>query len=151
MTQISAKDVPGMGRRQFMNLLTFGSCAGVALGALGAHGLKATLIERGMTVAWDSAARYHLFQAIALLALAAWERAKALIDGQVQQPLLGFHLSIGNVQTGLQAANGDVGVCSLRGNGQSGGGPIRLGRLILGERGFACASQPAKPTQRSLV
>jgi len=48
---------------------------GVALGALGAHGLKATLIERGMTVAWDSAARYHLFQAIALLALAAWERA----------------------------------------------------------------------------
>ena len=57
-----------------------------------------------------------------------------------QQSLLGFHLSIGNVQTGLQAANGDVGVCSLRGNGQSGGGPIRLGRLILGERGFAGAS-----------
>ncbi|MEB3176289.1 MAG: cytochrome b6-f complex iron-sulfur subunit, partial [Synechococcus sp.] len=25
MTQIPAKDVPGMGRRQFMNLLTFGS------------------------------------------------------------------------------------------------------------------------------
>lgn len=48
---------------------------GVALGALGAHALKATLIERGMTAAWDSAARYHLFQAIALLALAAWERA----------------------------------------------------------------------------
>ena len=34
MTQISAKDVPGMGRRQFMNLLTFGSVTGVALGAL---------------------------------------------------------------------------------------------------------------------
>jgi uncharacterized membrane protein YgdD (TMEM256/DUF423 family) len=30
-----------------------------------------------MTAAWDSAARYHLFQAIALLALAAWERANA--------------------------------------------------------------------------
>jgi len=27
-------DVPGMGRRQFMNLLTFGSITGVALGAL---------------------------------------------------------------------------------------------------------------------
>ena len=27
-------DVPGMGRRQFMNLLTFGSVTGVALGAL---------------------------------------------------------------------------------------------------------------------
>ncbi|MEO1003608.1 MAG: cytochrome b6-f complex iron-sulfur subunit [Cyanobacteria bacterium J06638_7] len=38
MTQIpvssAAGDVPGMGRRQFMNLLTFGSVTGVALGAL---------------------------------------------------------------------------------------------------------------------
>lgn len=35
MTQISgASDVPDMGRRQFMNLLTFGSVTGVALGAL---------------------------------------------------------------------------------------------------------------------
>jgi len=37
MTQIPASassgDVPGMGRRQFMNLLTFGSVTGVALGA----------------------------------------------------------------------------------------------------------------------
>ena len=34
MTQTPAGDVPGMGRRQFMNLLTFGSVTGVALGAL---------------------------------------------------------------------------------------------------------------------
>ncbi|NJN76775.1 MAG: cytochrome b6-f complex iron-sulfur subunit [Synechococcaceae cyanobacterium RL_1_2] len=35
MTQISSSsDVPSMGRRQFMNLLTFGSATGVALGAL---------------------------------------------------------------------------------------------------------------------
>ncbi|MDA0215767.1 MAG: cytochrome b6-f complex iron-sulfur subunit, partial [Cyanobacteria bacterium] len=42
MTQLPASasnsasngDVPGMGRRQFMNLLTFGSVTGVALGAL---------------------------------------------------------------------------------------------------------------------
>ena len=34
MTQIPSSDVPGMGRRQFMNLLTFGSVTGVALGAL---------------------------------------------------------------------------------------------------------------------
>ena len=34
MTQASSSDVPGMGRRQFMNLLTFGSVTGVALGAL---------------------------------------------------------------------------------------------------------------------
>ncbi|MEL7038791.1 MAG: cytochrome b6-f complex iron-sulfur subunit [Cyanobacteria bacterium J06592_8] len=35
MTQISeTPEVPSMGRRQFMNLLTFGSATGVALGAL---------------------------------------------------------------------------------------------------------------------
>jgi cytochrome b6-f complex iron-sulfur subunit len=36
MTQISSgnPDVPNMGRRQFMNLLTFGTVTGVALGAL---------------------------------------------------------------------------------------------------------------------
>lgn len=35
MAQLSgSSDVPGMGRRQFMNLLTFGSITGVALGAL---------------------------------------------------------------------------------------------------------------------
>ena len=34
MTQMPAADVPGMGRRQFMNLPTFGSVTGVALGAL---------------------------------------------------------------------------------------------------------------------
>ncbi len=34
MTQLNAADVPSMGRRQFMNLLTFGTVTGVALGAL---------------------------------------------------------------------------------------------------------------------
>ena len=34
MTQMSTPDVPSMGRRQFMNLLTFGTATGVALGAL---------------------------------------------------------------------------------------------------------------------
>jgi cytochrome b6-f complex iron-sulfur subunit len=35
MTQNSlSHDVPDMGRRQFMNLLTFGACTGVAVGAL---------------------------------------------------------------------------------------------------------------------
>ena len=34
MTQMSPSDVPSMGRRQFMNFLTFGTATGVALGAL---------------------------------------------------------------------------------------------------------------------
>lgn len=48
---------------------------GVALGAMGAHALKATLMERGMMQAWETAARYHLFHAVALLAAAAWSQA----------------------------------------------------------------------------
>lgn len=48
---------------------------GVGVGAMGAHALKATLIERGMLQAWETASRYHLFHAVALLGIAAWIRA----------------------------------------------------------------------------
>lgn len=50
---------------------------GVTLGALGAHALKATLLERGMTNAWETAAKYHLLHAVALLGWAAWQRQNA--------------------------------------------------------------------------
>ena len=42
---------------------------GVALGALGSHALKVALLERGMTGVWDTAAKYHLLHAAALLGL----------------------------------------------------------------------------------
>jgi uncharacterized membrane protein YgdD (TMEM256/DUF423 family) len=45
---------------------------GVGLGALGAHALAPTLADRGMTLAWETGARYHIFHALALLAAAAW-------------------------------------------------------------------------------
>lgn len=45
---------------------------GVALGALGAHRLQPTLADRGMTQVWETASRYHLMHAIALLGLAAY-------------------------------------------------------------------------------
>ncbi|MBL9202261.1 MAG: DUF423 domain-containing protein [Opitutaceae bacterium] len=48
---------------------------GIALGAFGAHALKATLMERGMTTAWDTGVKYHLLHAVALVALGAWARA----------------------------------------------------------------------------
>ena len=47
---------------------------GVALGALGAHALAATLAERGMAHAWDTGARYHLVHAVALFGAAGWLR-----------------------------------------------------------------------------
>lgn len=54
---------------------------GVALGAMGAHALKATLAERGMMQAWETAARYHLFHAVALVGVAAWARALSPAEG----------------------------------------------------------------------
>lgn len=48
---------------------------GVALGAFGAHALRETLLERGTSVAWETAARYHLIHAVVVLAAAAWLRA----------------------------------------------------------------------------
>ena len=53
---------------------------GVALGAMGAHALKGALIERGMLQAWDTAAKYHLLHAVALLGAAAWVRAGGAVS-----------------------------------------------------------------------
>ena len=42
----------------------------VALGAFGAHALKATLQSSGMLDAWNKAVLYHFLHAVALVALA---------------------------------------------------------------------------------
>lgn len=46
--------------------------SGAALGAFGAHALKARLASAGMTDSWNTAVQYHLIHCVALLALAAW-------------------------------------------------------------------------------
>ena len=58
-----------------MSLLLFRVAAAlcffaVALGAFGAHGLKATLEVNGTVDAWNKAVLYHLAHAVALVALA---------------------------------------------------------------------------------
>jgi uncharacterized membrane protein YgdD (TMEM256/DUF423 family) len=50
---------------------------GVGLGALGAHAMAATLTERGMTHAWQTAAHYHMIHALALLGVGIWLRLGA--------------------------------------------------------------------------
>jgi uncharacterized membrane protein YgdD (TMEM256/DUF423 family) len=42
----------------------------VALGAFGAHGLKATLEQHGTLAIWQTSALYHLVHAVVLLVLA---------------------------------------------------------------------------------
>jgi uncharacterized membrane protein YgdD (TMEM256/DUF423 family) len=45
---------------------------GVGLGALGAHGLRANLLERGTLAAFETGARYHMFHVLAIFAAAVW-------------------------------------------------------------------------------
>jgi uncharacterized membrane protein YgdD (TMEM256/DUF423 family) len=47
---------------------------GVAMGASGAHGLRDVLLERGTIVPWETAARYQMLHAVALLAAGSWRR-----------------------------------------------------------------------------
>src|SRR5947208_14421208 len=47
----------------------------VALGAFGAHSLRATLETHGMLDVWDKAVLYHFIHAIALLVLALYGTA----------------------------------------------------------------------------
>lgn len=56
---------------------------GVALGAFGAHALKATLLTSGYLDAWETAVRYQLIHAVALLALAGWRDAPATATGKI--------------------------------------------------------------------
>ena len=48
---------------------------GVVLGAFGAHGLRATLDAAGTREVWDTASRYQLLHAVALVGFAGWLRS----------------------------------------------------------------------------
>ena len=54
---------------------------GVALGAFGAHALKPTLAAFGTADTWQTAVFYQLVHAVALLALAATDRASRVLAG----------------------------------------------------------------------
>lgn len=53
----------------FLMLSAIAGATGVALGAFGAHGLKAR-VGTDLLAIWDSASRYHLIHALALVAVA---------------------------------------------------------------------------------
>jgi len=67
-----------MNQRSILQWAGLLGAAGVALGAFGAHALREVLQEKNMLPVWESAVRYQLIHAVALLALAAWARGGAL-------------------------------------------------------------------------
>lgn len=67
---------------------------GVALGAFGAHALKETLLERGMSATWETAVRYHLLHAVALLGWAAWLRQTSAASGAAAWVARGWTIGV---------------------------------------------------------
>jgi len=63
--------------RKIATLAAILGASGVVLGALGAHALKPTLDKVGRAEVWDTAAKYHLFHAVAMLALAAMVESRS--------------------------------------------------------------------------
>lgn len=56
--------------RQFLIIAAVLGFFGVALGAFGAHGLESTLEANGRTDTFETAARYHMYHALALIGVA---------------------------------------------------------------------------------
>jgi uncharacterized membrane protein YgdD (TMEM256/DUF423 family) len=55
--------------------------SGVLLGAFGAHALRASLSAAGTRDVWETAVRYQLLHAVALVGFAAWLRPQAGAGG----------------------------------------------------------------------
>jgi uncharacterized membrane protein YgdD (TMEM256/DUF423 family) len=70
-----------MNQRSILQAAGLLGVTGVALGAFGAHALHETLLQRGMLEAWETAVRYHLLHAVALLALAGFTRSGESLPG----------------------------------------------------------------------
>jgi uncharacterized membrane protein YgdD (TMEM256/DUF423 family) len=70
--------------------------AGVGLGAFGAHGLKSLTSEQGLAW-WETAARYHLFHAVALVLLGLLQNHRPGGDGAGWAFLLGSVLFSGTL------------------------------------------------------
>ena len=58
----------------WIKIAAIAGATGVVLGAFGAHGLERTLSPERLEV-WTTAVEYHLLHAVALLAVALFERA----------------------------------------------------------------------------
>lgn len=61
-----------MGQTSLIRVASLLAFCGVALGAFGAHGLKALLLEKGTTQTWETAVLYHLVHALAVLVVSGW-------------------------------------------------------------------------------
>ncbi len=79
--------------KHFLIFAAFLGFTGVALGAFGAHGLEATLEANDRVSTFETAARYHMYHALALLILAVLthQNSKRLLQ------IAGYFLLFGTI------------------------------------------------------
>jgi uncharacterized membrane protein YgdD (TMEM256/DUF423 family) len=77
----------------FLAVAAITGASGVALGAFGAHGLKAQLGAAGLET-WQTAVTYHLLHAVALLGVGLWLRLTG-IAGHVALTTAGWSFLVG--------------------------------------------------------
>jgi len=66
-----------MNPRNALLIAAFLGVIGVALGAFGAHALKARLAEFGTVGRWETAVHYHLIHSVAIFVAGVWLRVGA--------------------------------------------------------------------------
>ncbi len=104
-----------MNSRNALLAAGFLGLAGVALGAFGAHALRAQLTELGTRDRWETAVHYHLIHTVAIFAAAAplrsgFEAVATRLGWAVRCWILGVFLFSGSLYLlALKAAPGWLG------------------------------------------
>ncbi len=119
----------------------------VAMGSFGAHGLKATLEANGQAANWETAVRYAVFHALALLVV-------GLLSGMPQAAGARGWLTVSgwSFLVGTAIFSGFLGVLALTGTRWLGaivpiGGVLFLvGWACLAIAGWSCGSGQADPS-----
>jgi uncharacterized membrane protein YgdD (TMEM256/DUF423 family) len=110
--------------------------AGVAMGAFGAHGLRARLEERQLEI-WETAARYQLWHALALVLVGLWIARGAVMSARIAG---------GAFLAGTIIFSGSLYLLALTGRTWLGAiTPIGGVLLIVGWVALAVALWPARP------
>jgi len=82
--------------RQGLRTLTAGAALaglGVLLGAFGAHALKDRLIDDNLAI-WETGARYHMYHALAILAVGLLRRRSSAPELKLSAALFGIGIGV---------------------------------------------------------
>jgi len=134
-----------MNPRNALLIAAFLGMIGVALGAFGAHALKALLTEFGTLVRWETAVHYHLVHAVAIFAAGIWLHTGA----GAGRSAVGW--AVRSWFAGIVLFSGSLYLLALKAPTWLGASAAPLGGLAFiagwGWIAVAALSKPAKPVE----